>query len=117
MCHVLVIEDDWLIADHICGLVEDAGALSVAFAATEDDAVASAIAAPPAVIVSDVNLRGDGTGPSAVMRIFEAIGTRPVMFVTGEPRPFEPPQPEMKVLYKPVDDRKLVETFKIIAPV
>lgn len=117
MCHVLVIEDDWLIADHICGLVEDAGALSVAFAATEDDAVASAIAMPPAVIVSDVKLRGDGTGPSAVMRILEAIGTRPVMFVTGEPRAFEPPSPEMMVLYKPVDDQTLKETFMIIAPI
>lgn len=117
MCHVLVIEDDWLIADHICGLIEDAGALSVAFAATEDEAVASAIASPPAIIVSDVNLRGNGTGPSAVLRIFEAIGTRPVMFVTGEPQPFKPPSPEMMVLYKPVDDQTLKDTFKIISPV
>lgn len=117
MCHVLVIEDDWLIAHHICSLIEDAGALSVALAATEDDAVAAAIATQPAVIVSDVDLHGKGTGPSAVMRIIDAIGVRPIMFVTGEPRPFKPPQPEMTVLYKPVDDELLMATFKIIAPV
>jgi two-component system, response regulator PdtaR len=116
MCHVLIIEDDWIIADHIAHLVETAGAVSVDMAATEDQAVDHARRRRPAVIVSDVNL-GGGSGPSAVAKIFAEIGQTPVMFVTGEPRGFQPASADMPVLHKPVDDRILVSTFKSIAPV
>jgi two-component system, response regulator PdtaR len=115
MCHVLIIEDDWIIADHIAQLVETAGAVSTDMAATEDEAVDQAFRRPPAVIVSDVNL-GTGTGPSAVARIIAELGRIPVMFVTGEPRGFKPSSPDMPVLHKPVDDRMLMETFRAIAP-
>ncbi len=40
--HVLIIEDDWLISDHIAQLVETAGAVSIDTADTEDEAVAQA---------------------------------------------------------------------------
>ncbi|MEH3107455.1 MAG: response regulator [Sphingomonas fennica] len=116
MCHVLIIEDDWIIADHIAQLVETAGAVSTDMAATEDEAVDHAFRRPPAVIVSDVNLR-TGTGPAAVARIIAELGRIPVMFVTGEPRGFQPSSPNMPVLHKPVADRMLIETFKAIAPV
>lgn len=62
MCHVLIIENDWLLADHVAPLVEGAGATSTELADTEDEAVALALARPPAVIVSDVRLAA-GTGP------------------------------------------------------
>lgn len=117
MCHVLIIEDDWLIADHIAQLVEAAGALSVDMADTEDDAVAQALAHPPAVIISDVNLKAGGNGPDAVRRIVAALGEMPVMFVTGEPRGFQPTSPAMRVLHKPVEDRVLVANFREIAPI
>lgn len=116
MCHVLIIEDDWIIADHIAQLVETAGAVSTDIAATEDEAVDRALHRPPAVIVSDVNLRS-GTGPSAIVRISAELGRIPVMFVTGEPRGFQPSAPDMPVLHKPVDDRILMEAFRAIAPV
>ncbi|GAA0662542.1 DNA-binding response OmpR family regulator [Sphingomonas insulae] len=116
MCHVLIIEDDWLIADHIAQLVEAAGARSVDMADTEDDAVTQALARPPEVIISDVNLQAGGRGPDAVRRIVAALGEMPVMFVTGEPRTFQPHSPAMRVLHKPVDDRTLVATFRAIAP-
>lgn len=115
MCHVLIIEDDWIIADHIAQLVETAGAMSIDMAVTEDEAVTHALARPPAVIVSDVSLAA-GTGPSAVARIIVKIGRIPVLFVTGEPRGFQPSSPDMMVLHKPVDDRRLMETFREIAP-
>lgn len=114
MCHVLIIEDDWIIADHIALLVEAAGARSVDMAATEDEAVTHAMLRPPAVIISDVNL-GEGTGPSAVATIIARLGCVPVMFVTGEPRAFQPPFSDMPVLHKPVDDQTLIATFKMIA--
>ncbi len=111
MCHVLIIEDDWFIADHIAQLVESAGALSLDMADTEEQAVAMALLKPPLVIISDVNL-GSGSGPAAVSRIIKAHGHIAVMFVTGEPRSFQPPSEDMPVLHKPVPDWRLVETFR-----
>lgn len=116
MCHVLIIEDDWFIADHIAQLVAAAGALSCDVAITEDEAVAQALARPPEVIISDVDLGPGGTGPVAVERIIAVLGTRPVLFVTGEPRGFKPGSASMQVLHKPVDDQTLVATFRAIAP-
>jgi len=115
MCHVLIIEDEWLIADHTAQLVEAAGNHTIAFAGSEDDAVAQAQAHQPMVIISDVNL-GSGSGLSAVKRILASLGEIPVMFVTGEPRGFEPHLAATPVLHKPVDDQLLIATFRAIAP-
>lgn len=116
MCHVLIIEDDWLIADHIAQLVEAAGASSIDMADAEDDAVRQAMAHPPEVIISDVNLGSRGTGPGAVGRIVAALGELPVIYITGEPRSFRPASSSSHVLHKPVEDRTVVATFRAIAP-
>jgi CheY-like chemotaxis protein len=116
MCHVLIIEDDWIIADHIAQLVEAVGASSIDMAGTEDEAVTQASLHAPDVIISDVNLGKGGTGPAAIERIVAIVGDRPVMFVTGELRSFQPPSPTMRVLHKPVDDRMVIATFLAIAP-
>ncbi len=116
MCHVLIIEDDWLIADHIAQLVGTAGATSVVTVDNEEDALTQALANPPQVIISDVSLGRGGNGPSAVRRIICSVGERPVLFITGEPRSFQPPSPAMQVLHKPVEDHILVATFQAIAP-
>jgi two-component system, response regulator PdtaR len=116
MCHVLIIEDDWLIADHIQQLVERAGASSIDMASTEEEAVALAGARAPAVIISDVNL-AEGSGPVAFSRICSAIGDVPVMFVTGEPESSHARLPKALVLAKPVPDDILVSAFRSLAPV
>lgn len=113
MCHVLIIEDDWLIADHIAHRAQAAGAVSIDMAECEEDAVARALACPPALIISDVHLEA-GTGPGAVTRIVAALGALPVVFVTGEPRTFRPPSSAMHVLHKPFDDRTLDATLRAI---
>ena len=115
MCHVLIIEDEWLIADHVALRVEAAGAVSVEVAESEDEAVARALARPPDVIISDVHLAA-GTGPGAVERIVATLGPVPVVFMTGEPRAFRPGAPATAVLHKPVDDRLLDATLRAIMP-
>lgn len=115
MCHVLIIEDDWLLSDHIAQLIETAGATSVDIAGTEDEAVMIALDHPPAIIISDVNLP-QGTGPLAVQRIIATLGIIPVLFVTGSPDVCQPRSDAMSLLVKPVDDRLLVSTFRTIAP-
>jgi len=116
MCHVLIIEDDWIIAEHIAILVKSAGAISIDLAATEDDAVEQALRRQPAVIVSDVALAA-GLGPAAVSRIVAEYGPTPVMFVTGEPRTSHPTFLGSPVINKPFEDQLLIATFKSIAPV
>ena len=116
MCHVLIIEDDWLIADHIAQLVEAAAASSIAMVDSEDDAFARASLRPPEVIISDVSLGKGGHGPTAVQRIISMIGERPVLFVTGEPRNFQPQSASMGVLHKPVKDHVLAAAFRDVVP-
>ncbi|KQN89819.1 hypothetical protein ASE95_16740 [Sphingomonas sp. Leaf231] len=115
MCHVLIIENDWLLADHVAQLVERAGATSIDLAGAEDEAVAMAIARPPSVIVSDVLLTA-GTGPAAVGRIAARIGACPTMFVTGTPDLCAPRGAGALLLVKPVDDDRLVAAFRTLVP-
>ena len=116
MCHVLVIEDEWLIAEYVTMLVEDAGATSVEVALTQGEAVAMADRRPPEVIVSDVLLL-EGTGPSAVQAIIERHGPVPVIFVTATPADCRPCASPAVVLRKPVDARELTRRFLELAPV
>jgi len=115
MCHVLVIEDDFLIADHIIQLIEAAGAMSFAQARSRDEAIAEARLRRPAFIMSDVILT-TGTGPDAVQAIIAEHGAMPVIFVTGTPAACHPCQAPMVILEKPIDERVLMDIFRRLAP-
>lgn len=86
MCHALVIEDEFLIAEHIAALAEDADATSIDFANCEVGAISMAHNRKPDIILSDVKLR-TGTGPAAVQAILEEWGElqREVRPVTRDP--------------------------------
>ena len=115
MCHVLVIEDDWLIADHIMSVIERAGATSIAQADTETAAVDAAREHCPQMIVSDVRLH-EGTGPLAVQRIIAAHGNIPVMFITGTPDACVPCDPPAVILTKPINEASVIDAFRSLAP-
>ncbi|MET0375892.1 MAG: response regulator [Rhizorhabdus sp.] len=115
MCHVLVIEDDFLIADHIIQLIESAGGTSFDQAATQDEAIQAARAMPPSIIMSDVNLL-IGTGPAAVRAIIAEHGPTPVIFVTGSPDATRLCSSSATLLKKPIDEHILVDTFRSLAP-
>ncbi len=115
MCHVLVIEDDWLIADHIMSIIERAGATSIAQADTETSAVDAADAQCPQMIVSDVRLH-EGTGPLAVQRILAAHGNIPVMFITATPEACIPCDPPSVILTKPINEAAVIDMFRSLAP-
>jgi CheY-like chemotaxis protein len=116
MCHVLVIEDNFLIADYIVQLVEEAGATSIAQAVTQSEAVAQARQRRPELIMSDVQLL-EGTGPLAVQTILAELGPIPVIFVTGTPEDCEPCDKPAIVLSKPINQLEVVRHFKQMAPV
>lgn len=116
MCPVLVIEDELLIAEHIEAIAFEAGATTVDRAETEQEALAIALARPPAVILSDVKL-AEGTGPSAVWTIRERLGPCPVIFITVTPDACEPCEHAHAILHKPLQPRSITEAFRQVAPV
>ena len=115
MCHVLIIEDEPLIAMMLQDLLEAEGATSCSVACTEQEAIASALAHPPAVITSDVKLL-EGTGPQAVQAIHQRLGDVPVIFITATPESCEPCAPPGRVLGKPINDRAVAAAFHELRP-
>jgi CheY-like chemotaxis protein len=84
VCHVLIIEDEELIALDIEDILARQGATSFDLVDTEQGAVAAALAHRPDIITVDVILR-TGFGPSAVDAITESLGPIPVIFITSTP--------------------------------
>lgn len=90
--------------------LEEEGATSFAFAATQQDAVELALQHPPTLITSDVNLL-EGTGPAAVAQIHQKLGEVPVIFITATPDMCRPCNPPGVVLVKPVNVRHVAQAF------
>jgi CheY-like chemotaxis protein len=115
MCHVLIIEDEPLIAMLLREILEDEGATSFAFADTQAGALAAAMSRPPALITSDVRLLA-GTGPLAVSAIQKELGDIPVIFITGTPADCHPCNPPGRVLRKPLNHAEFAAAFREMAP-
>jgi len=113
MSHVLIIEDEMLIALHLENLVTDLGHQSVDLASTENEAVKRALDRPPSIILSDVRL-GEGTGPAAVRTIRNALGPIPVVYITGNPDACPQDPAGTPVFGKPIQDRQLSDTIRSI---
>jgi two-component system, response regulator PdtaR len=79
--HALIIEDEAMIAALIEAYLRDMGYTSVAFATTEEEAMASAERRCPDLITSDVRLT-PGCGIAAVQAICSGRPI-PVVFVTA----------------------------------
>jgi DNA-binding NarL/FixJ family response regulator len=107
---VLVVEDEFLIAQGICMQVEDIGLPVCGTAATADDAVAAALEHRPMIVLMDVRLQGLGDGVDAALAIHEHVGSK-VIFVTGSREPATLDRIGMDhpagVLFKPVSDRQV----------
>ena len=104
-----------MIAMDLEDLLSAEGATSFAFAASEEEAVMSALTHPPDVITSDVKLTA-GTGPHAVQTIHERLGGIPVIFITGSPEECGDSDPHAVVLGKPLDRRAISSAFHEVAP-
>ena len=115
MCHVLIIEDEPLVAMEIEAHLGDAGATSFDIAATEREAVELARNRPPRLITSDVRLL-EGTGPEAVVRILAEFGHLPVIFITGTPEDCQPCDEPAIVLTKPIQRHQLTAAFHTLDP-
>jgi two-component system, response regulator PdtaR len=107
---VLVVDDEFLIAEVFCMQVEDMGVAVCGTAATADEAVALAETHRPLVVLMDMRLRGDKDGLDAALVINRTVGSK-IIFITGsrEQATIERIQlaHPFAVLFKPVSDRQL----------
>jgi len=79
---VLIVDDEFLIAQGFVIQVEEMGLPVCGTAATADEAVAMARAHRPALILMDMRLLGGKDGVDAAIAIHEEVGSK-VIFVTG----------------------------------
>ena len=114
MCHVLIIEDEPLIALDIEDFLQKFGALTFAFADSQSSAIVEARKTRPDFILSDVSLI-EGTGPLAVQAIRLERGPIPVIFVTATPEACTPCAPPGKVFRKPMDRPAIGAAFRAMA--
>jgi CheY-like chemotaxis protein/DNA-directed RNA polymerase specialized sigma24 family protein len=82
--NVLIIEDEPIIALDIEGIVEDLGHTVTGISRTHKEAIASAKARPPGLVLADIQLADGSSGLSAVTEILESINV-PVIFITSFP--------------------------------
>ena len=114
MCHVLIIEDEPLIALDLEDLLGRFGALTFSFAESQQGAIAASREARPDFILSDVSLM-EGTGPLAVQAIRDELGAIPVIFVTATPEACSPCAPPGQVFRKPSTRPAIGAAFRQMA--
>jgi CheY-like chemotaxis protein len=82
--HVMIIEDESIIALHIKSIVEDLGHDVAGIARTRGEAVAMAAQTNPELVLADISLADGSSGIDAVKDIL-AIADVPVIFITAFP--------------------------------
>lgn len=109
--HVLVVEDEEMIALSLCYQIEEFGYTVCGTAATAEEAIRLAGVHRPKVILMDVRLRGEGgDGVDAALAINKIAECR-VIFLTGSKEPSTVARIHLDhpyaVLFKPVSYRQL----------
>ncbi|MDE1150504.1 MAG: response regulator [Azospirillaceae bacterium] len=107
---VLVVDDEFLIAETLSIQIRNMGLTVCGTAATAADAIAMAKAMRPRLVLMDVRLKGQGDGVDAALAIHEFVGSK-VIFITAsrEPATLERIKTDhpAAILYKPVFGRQL----------
>ncbi len=107
---ILIVEDEFLIADHLATMVQDMGLCVCGFADTADEAVAMTERHRPGAILMDVRLKGKKDGIDAALAIHAQFRS-PIIFVTGSQEPatvarINEDHPSA-ILFKPVSFKQL----------
>jgi CheY-like chemotaxis protein len=112
---VLVVDDQALIADLWCILLEDMGYPVCGAAPTAETAIALALQHRPRVIIMDVRLRGERDGVDAAIAIHQSVDSK-VIFVTGSREPETMARIQLDhpvaVLFKPVSNHQFQAAVK-----
>lgn len=79
---VLVVDDEFLVAEGLCMQVEEMGHSVCGTAATADEAIILAQEHRPSVVLMDMRLKGEKDGVDAALAIYSTVRSK-VIFVTG----------------------------------
>ena len=116
---VLIVDDEFLIADTLSLQVEDMGYDVCGTAATAQAAVELAQAHRPGVVLMDVRLKGQADGVDAALEIHRTVGSK-VIFITGSREPATMARIEMDhpaaVLFKPIYGQQLRNATSAASP-
>lgn len=115
---VLIVEDEFLIADLLISMVERMGLTVCGTAATADEATAMARHHQPGIVLMDVRLQGSRDGVDAALEIHEQVGSR-VIFVTGSQEAATVARIHLDhpaaILFKPVSFDQLRKTIRTVS--
>ncbi len=118
--HILIVDDEYFIAQLLTFYVEDIGRTVCGTAATADEAIALAQEHHPSIVLMDVRLKGVKDGVDAAIAIHDTVGSQ-VIFITGssEPSTVERIAQDhpLAVLTKPVTERQLRDAIALAQPV
>lgn len=117
---ILVVDDEGLIADLWCMVLEGMGMRVCGTAPTAALAIALAKEHRPRLVLMDLRLRGAQDGVDAALAITASVGSR-IIFITGSRDPSAMAQIQSArpaaALFKPVSDRQLqaaiTETWRL----
>jgi len=113
---VLVVDDEFLIAQGLCMQVEDMDLAVCGMAASADQAVAMAQTHRPELVLMDMRLLGDKDGVDAALAIHHTVGSK-VIFITGSREQATLDRIQMDhpaaVLFKPVSEHQLKNAIAI----
>lgn len=76
---ILVVEDEYLVAEQMANALTDAGFAIVGMAATGDEAIAIAAREHPALAIVDIRLAGTMDGIEVALAIFRRYGIRSIL--------------------------------------
>lgn len=107
---ILVVDDEFIIANSLSMQVEEMGYSVCGVAATAREAVELAQAHRPDIVLMDVRLKGAEDGVDAALAIHETTGSK-VIFITGSREPATMARIELDhataVLFKPIYGQQL----------
>jgi CheY-like chemotaxis protein len=107
---ILVVDDEFIIANSLSLQIEEMGYAVCGVAATAREAVELAQAHRPDIVLMDVRLKGEEDGVDAALAIHETTGSK-VIFITGSREPATMARIELDhataVLFKPIYGQQL----------
>lgn len=116
---VLIVEDEFLVADLIAGLVEEAGHLPAGTAESADEALALMRDHAVDFAILDIRIKGDRDGIQLAGEIRERAPGLPYMFITGSGEAATRARAEatapVAILQKPFNHRQLAEVLERVA--
>ena len=116
MDRILIVEDDFIIADYLRGLCEGFGMRVVGSAMDAATALRLTEELRPDSVLMDVRLRGERDGVEVAMAIHDSHPETRVIFVTGSSEPstlrrIRSDRPH-RILIKPIDPAELEEALQ-----